>query len=119
MTPRTKKRDGMAIDVSDLSQKMVRAAANSLKGKWPSVKDFAEAEFKHLAETLALIIRLKAEGKITEDQAKLHLDIQKNTTRMVLLTAEGLALLPVEAAINAALKVVRDAINSAIGFALI
>jgi hypothetical protein len=38
---------------------------------------------------------------------------------MVLLTAEGLALLPVEAAINAALKVVRDAINSAIGFALI
>jgi hypothetical protein len=119
MTPRTKKRDGMAIDVSDLSQKMVQAAADSLKRKWPSVKDFAETEFKHLAETLALIVRLKAEGKITEAQAKLHLDIQKNTTRMVLLTAEGLALLPVEAAINAALKVVGDTINSAIGLALI
>ena len=119
MAPRAKKRNGMAIDVSDLSRKMVRAAADSLKGKWPSVKDFAEAEFTHLAETLALIIRLKAEGKVTEEQAKLHLDIQKNTTRMVLLTAEGLSLLIVEAAINAALKVVRDAINSAIGFALI
>ena len=109
----------MAIDASDVSRKMVQAAADSLKGKWPSVKDFAEAEFKHLAETLALIIRLKAEGKITEDQAKLHLDIQKNTTRMVLLTAEGLSLLIVETAINAALKVVRDTINTAIGFALI
>ena len=109
----------MAIDASDVSRKMVQAAADSLKGKWPVVKDFAEAEFKKLAETLALIVRLKAEGKITEDQAKLHLDIQKNTTRMVLLTAEGLSLLIVETAINAALKVVRDTINTAIGFALI
>ena len=84
-----------------------------------STRDFAETEFKHLAETLALIVSLKAEGKITEDQAMLHLEIQKNTTRMVLLTAEGLSLLAVEAAINAALTVVRDTINSAIGFALI
>jgi hypothetical protein len=38
---------------------------------------------------------------------------------MVLLTLEGLGLLAVEAAINAALKVVSDTVNSAIGFALL
>lgn len=109
----------MAIDVSDIFQKMLQAAADSLEGKWPSIKDFAETEVKNLAETLALIVRLKTEGKITEEQAQLHLQIQKNTTRMVLLTAEGLALLAVEAAINAALNVVKETVNSAIGFALI
>ncbi len=109
----------MALDTSEIVQKMVQAAANSLKNSWPSIKDFAETEFKNLAETLALIVRLRAEGKITEEQAKLHLQIQKNTTRMVLLTAEGLALLAVEGAINAALSVVREGVNTAVGFVLL
>lgn len=109
----------MAIDVSDLLQKMLKAAGDSLKDQWPAIRDFGETEFKNLAETLALIVRLKAEGKITEEQATLHLQIQKNTTRMVLLTAEGLALIAVEAAINAALNAVKETVNTAIGFALL
>lgn len=109
----------MAIDAANLLQKMLQAASHSLGDKWPSIRDFGETEFKHLADTLALIVRLKAEGKITEEQATLHLQIQKNTTRMVLLTAEGLALIAVEAAINTALNVVKETVNTAIGFALL
>lgn len=109
----------MAINVSDLLQKMLQAASSSLGDKWPAIRDFGETEFKNLSETLALIVRLKAEGKITEEQATLHLQIQKNTTRMVLLTAEGLALIAVEAAVNAALNVVKETVNTAIGFALL
>jgi hypothetical protein len=38
---------------------------------------------------------------------------------MVLLAIQGLGLLSVEAAINAALNVVKNTVNTAVGFALI
>ena len=47
------------------------------------------------------------------------MEIQKNASRTVLLTIEGLGLLAVEAAINAALNVVKDAVNTGIGFTLL
>jgi hypothetical protein len=37
----------------------------------------------------------------------------------VLLTVEGLGLLAVEQAINAALRVVKDTVNTALGFVLV
>ena len=60
-----------------------------------------------------------AAGQINQAQAVLLLDMQKSASRSVLLALQGLALLAVEAAINAALGVVKTAVNTAIGFALI
>jgi hypothetical protein len=62
---------------------------------------------------------LKATGKINDEQAKLHIEIQKNATRTVLLTVEGLGIVTVDAAINAALDAVKDSVNTAVGFVLI
>ena len=45
--------------------------------------------------------------------------MQKNASRSVLLTVEGLGILAVEEAINAALDVIKGAANKAIGFALL
>ncbi|MFQ5709489.1 MAG: hypothetical protein ACE5HO_18690 [bacterium] len=109
----------MAIDVAEILSKMLNAAQKEFGSKWPGVKDYAESEFKKLAENFATIEKLKLQGKVTEEQAKLLLDIQKNSARMVLLTIEGLGLLTVEAAINAALNVVKDVVNSALGIVLI
>ncbi len=61
--------------------------------------------------------KLHLSGQITEEQARLHLDIQKNASRTVLLTVEGLGLLAAEQAINA--RVVRDSVNTALDFVLI
>jgi len=61
------------------------------------------------------IAQLKAEGKITEQEAAYLMDLQRNASRTVLLTIEGLGILTVEATINAALTVVRDTINNALG----
>ncbi len=58
-------------------------------------------------------------GEITEDQTKLHHDIQKNATRSVLLTNEGLGLIAVEQAINAAMDVLKETVNGAFDFALL
>ena len=107
------------LKVDDLVKRMLTAAAGPLKAEWPDAKAYAELEFTKLAQTLLMIQASYALGQINKTEAKLLLDIQRNAARSVLLTLQGLGALAVEQAINAALKTVRDAVNAAIGFALI
>jgi hypothetical protein len=107
------------LDVDILLKDMLGAAAEPLNKEYPSAKDYAESEFKKIAESIVLIERQVALGKMTPEQARLHLEIQKNASRTVLLTMEGLSILTVEAAINAALGVIKDVVNTAVGFALL
>lgn len=107
------------LNVNQLAKEMTAAFKGELSSKWPDIKAYAESEAKKLAQSVKMIETLKIENKITNEQADLHLQIQKNSTRMTLLTLEDMSLLTVEAAINAALSVVKTAVNSALGFALI
>ncbi|MDP1895493.1 MAG: hypothetical protein Q8K87_15345 [Hydrogenophaga sp.] len=109
----------MTLSASQLGKDILTALKGSLKEKWPDIKEYGEAESKKLAQALVMVEALKISGKINEEQAALHLEIQKNASRTVLLTIEGLGILAVEAALNAALNVVRDAVNTALGFALL
>jgi len=109
----------MALDVGELVKKMFEAFETSLVDKWPEIKDYAEAEAKKMAESLVMIEKLVLAGQITEEQAKLHFQIQRNATRMVLLTIEGLGIIAVEQAINAALDVLKDTVNTALDFTLL
>ena len=45
--------------------------------------------------------------------------MKKNTLEIALLTIEGLSLIAVEQAINAALNIVKDAVNTTLNFTLI
>ena len=63
--------------------------------------------------------KLTANGEISAAEAKALIAIHKNTTRTVLLTVQGLGLLAVEKAVNAALGSVKDAVNGAVGVALL
>jgi hypothetical protein len=76
-------------------------------------------EFTKIAQTLVAIGEQVVSGQINEQQARLLLAMQTSASRNVFLTLQGLALLAVEEAINAALNVVRSAVNTAFGFALI
>ena len=107
------------LDVSKLATDMLGAAMKVLNQKWPEAAGYAESEFKKIAESIALIQRQCAAGKMTEEQARLHLELQRIASRNVLLTLEGLGLLTAEAAINAALQVVKVAVNTAIGIVLL
>lgn len=109
----------MTLNASQLGKDILITLKGTLTEKWPEIKEYGEAESKKLAHALVMIEALKVSGKINEEQATLHLEIQKNASRIVLLTIEGLGILAVEAAINAALNVVKDAVNSALGFALL
>jgi len=109
----------MGLRASTLVKDMLAAAKGEVAEKWPEVKIYAEAEAKKLAQTLVMIEKLKVSGRITKKQADILLDMQKQTSRVVLLTIEGLSLLAAEAAVNAAIKSIRDAVNDGIGWKLI
>jgi hypothetical protein len=109
----------MSLDFGKLGTDMGAAFLNSLKGKVPNIEDYAKSEGIKMAQCLATIASQVAAGTISEDEAKIQLDIQKQATRAILLTMEGLGALAVEAAINAALGVAKAAVNSALGFVLI
>jgi hypothetical protein len=107
------------IDMEELLQTMLKAVKKSLENKWPAVRDLASSEFGKFAQNIEDIRKMKKKKTITLSQARLQLDIQKNSIKTVLLTEEGLGLLAVEAAINAALDAIRSTVNTAIGWALL
>ncbi|WP_316738778.1 hypothetical protein [Pedobacter aquatilis] len=107
------------LDFATLGKQMLDALKGSFKKDWAEVKPYAEKETRAFAENLKLIALLKLEGKIDEERARLHIDIQKNSMRIVFLTIEGLGILAVENAINAAIDVVRNTVNTALGWAIL
>jgi hypothetical protein len=107
------------INFVSIGKSMLEAAKAELSSHWKEVKPFAEKEVKSFTENLKFIAKLKAEGKINEAQALLYIDIQKSSMRIVLLTIQGLGILTVENAINSAINVVKDTVNSAIGWAVL
>ncbi len=107
------------INIEKLAKDMTGAAMGVFKEKWPSVKTYAEAEFKKLGETVIAVQKSKLAGNITEEEARLLMDMQKNAMRSVMLTVEGLGIIAVEEALNAALDVVRSTINTAVGWTIL
>ena len=109
----------MALDFDQLFNAMFQAAAGMLKDSVPDIESFAKTEFQKLAHTLVSIGEQLAGGVINQEQAELLLDMQKNATRAVFTTVEGLGILAAEAAINAALDAVKGIVNSAVKFTLL
>ena len=109
----------MSLDASELAREMLRAAARHLKKQWPHIREYAESEFRKIAADIVFIQRLRLEKRISAKRARLHLEIQKNAARTVLLANEGLEIIAVENAINAALSAVRRRVNRALGFILL
>jgi hypothetical protein len=107
------------LNAGDLLDSMTSAAKNSLSSNWPGIKDLATTSFKTLAQTLVDIESMKLNGTVKPDQAKLLVEMQKNALKVVLLSEEGLGLLAVEAAINAALSVIQGTVNMALGFSIL
>ncbi len=109
----------MALDVGALAQSILGAMKGVLDAKWPTIKDYASDQATQLAKTLVKIEAEKIAGQITAADASVLLEMQKNAARQVFLAVEGMGELLVEQALNAGLAAVRDAVNKAIGIALL
>ncbi len=108
-----------ALDVNDLVQKMLGAGGSAFKEHWPAVQRFASVELQKIATQLADIERGVLAGDYSREVADALYRMQKIASANVFLAMSGMTLLAVEAAINAVLGVIRDTVNTAIGFVLI
>jgi hypothetical protein len=107
------------VTLENLDEKMFDAAKSSFGNKFASVKLYLQAESEKLAITLRMIIEACAAHEISKAEAKILLNQQKVATSAVLTAVEGMSAVAVQAALNAALKVVKDFANSKIGFPLL
>ncbi len=98
---------------------MISASKAVLKKEWKQVAPIAEIHIKSMIHNLEQIAELKLNGKISEEQAKLHLTIQKESFKTILLSFEGIGIITAEKAINAALNVIRTSVNKTIGWRLL
>ena len=108
----------MTLKAGELAKSILGVFRTQFKKDWPEIRAYAEAEAKKMAQTLVQIEALRVKGK-PESELSALLQMQRNAMRAVLLTIQGLGLLAVEQAINAALDVIRTAVNTALGFDLI
>lgn len=109
----------MSLDFNSLFTDMVNAAKESLGEHWEGIKDVATTSFKSLAMHFVEIEKMRVEGTISQEKACLLVGMQKDAVKIAIATEKGLSLLAAEAALNAALDVVRAAVNTAIGFGIL
>lgn len=109
----------LEINIQTLISDMLKAAEKPLGDYWQKVKPIAEQQFRQFGQNIQSIGEMKLKGKITEEQARLQLSIQKNSMQMVLLSYEGLGIIAVENAINAAIDVIRAVVNTSIGWRIL
>lgn len=108
-----------SITTDNLGDKVFEAAKTAFGNKFASVRLFVKAESEKLAVTLRMIIEGSTSGDISKNEAKLLLNQQKLAASAVFTSAEGMTAAAAQAAINAALKVVKDFVNGKIGFSLL
>jgi hypothetical protein len=108
----------MSISVGDLAGAFLAAVKPILKKHWKEVGEYATAESAKMAETLALAVKLKAEGKIDEQQAQFLVEMQKNAMQVVLLAIQGIGIIAAQNAINAGLAAVEKLLGGKFPFPL-
>ena len=106
------------FDLNAVGSEALTAGLAALKGHADKAKPFLAAEAKKIAETGLLIVEGKAKGEINDAQAKILLRMQANASQSVLTAVETIGMIAAQDAINAAVGVVRGAVNKALGIAL-
>ena len=108
-----------ALNFDDIFSKMVNAARETLGQKWASVQDMTISSIKTLWQNIVDIEQMVLNGTITQEQSALKVGIQKDSFKILLLSEAGIALLAAEAVLNAVIRIIKDTVNTAIGFALL
>lgn len=109
----------MSVNVDQLLGQMVTAGAKAFGSGWGEVEKFATLEFKTLAQRIQDIGEGVAKGDFDLATAKLLLAMQVNNATATIAGATTLVTLAVEAAINAVLATIKEAVNKGLGVALL
>src|SRR6266705_2595710 len=100
------------IDVQSLGTNILGAIKAKLETHWKDVAPYATAEAQKLATTAAQIQLGIADESISPQHAPILLQMQANASQAALTAVETVGLIAAQDAINAALDVLRQAVNS-------
>ena len=101
------------FDEQKVLKDMLGASQTKAVAVWGQVKGDVEQEFKTLVSVGARIVARKEAGTISEVNAKFLMAQYYGAARNFLYSLEGIANLAIEAMINAALDVLKKAIQAA------
>lgn len=109
----------MSIDVQGIATSMIDAARAEVTDRWPPLKALAEVELRRLAQSLADVAQLLADGEIQEAHARQLVHMHQIAARTVLLSVQGIALLTAERAVHAGIRAAAKAINGVVKLTLL
>jgi len=107
------------LNLKIVGEAMLAKGEEALKGHWAAARPYATTEFRKLAETGKMIVDGVRDGSINPAQARILLSMQEGASRAVLTAIEAIGIIAAQDAINAALGVLKEAINTAAGFAVL
>jgi hypothetical protein len=86
---------------------------------WQTIKPQAENEFRGLLLMLDWIKDMKLKNAITTEQARIHIDIHKNTMRTRLMSLPDVSMTDAEHIINSAIDSIRKDIYDKLDWVII
>lgn len=107
------------VNFNDVVDEAIEAAKAIVTDSWDEVKDIIENLSKGLVNDVAFIAKKKLTGEFTEEDARVYLEDQKMLARVRLRSLAIISLQIAERIWNAIAAVFRNAINKAIGWALL
>jgi hypothetical protein len=109
----------MSIDTSNLIKDMLAAATGAAKGHATDLKTYLEARAKIIADGIIQLAADRATNQITDDDVKFSFQQIKESAATSLLAIDATLKAAAQDAINAVLAVATEALNKAVGFALL
>jgi hypothetical protein len=113
--PRNSEEEIMDINADEIFKKMIAAGEGAFEEGWEAVKTYAPGEFKKMAVQLAEIVANVAlyENDKTQGYSaktgKILFKMQRTACESVLVAVTHLTIIAVQKALNAIMKVLREA----------
>jgi len=110
----------MTISADDIFDKISDAAEGAFKDGWNAVSTYAPAEFRKMAVQLASIVENVGMYEVDPDKGyspatgKVLFRMQRTACESVLVAVTQLTLIAVQKALNAIIKVLKDAFGAAL-----
>jgi hypothetical protein len=86
---------------------MVNACSKAQFNNWDSTRPHAENEFNSLLQILLWLAEMRKSNEMTTEQARIRVDIQKNTMRTRLMTLPSVGMVDAEHIINTGIDSIR------------
>lgn len=108
----------MALNASTLFNSMLAEATKTAGAKWTEISGIATQELRSIAVRVKEIVAAVATGSLKPKVARSLMEMVKNNAIAAIAMFTTLIKAAAQAIINAALRVVRNTVNTAAGFAL-